>query len=207
MTQYRQRADEQLIRDLRDGDEKIMEFLLDKYKPLVRKKARAMYLLGGENEDLIQEGMIGLFKAVRDFREEEKVSFYSFAKLCISRQMYSAVEAAKRKKHLPLNSYVSIYEEEKTAGEISAAPLIDTLPDDAEKNPEVQFFGREYSDLFQEKLQEQLSPLESRVFYLHLQGIHYRTIAELIDKSPKTVDNALQRIKRKAEKLLKAAES
>lgn len=206
MKQYETKTDEQLIKDLRSGDSKIMDFLMDKYKALVRKKARAMYLLGGENEDLIQEGMIGLFKAVRDFQEEQGTSFYSFAELCISRQMYSAVESANRKKHLPLNSYVSIYEEADSEGNDQPA-LIDLIQGNEENNPEALFFGKEFTNFFQERLKEQLSPLENKVLYLHLQGTNYRTIAELIDRSPKTVDNALQRIKAKAEKLLKGDES
>ena len=165
-----------------------------------------MFLLGGENEDLIQEGMIGLFKAVCDFKEDEKTSFYSFAELCVSRQMYTAVESANRKKHMPLNSYVSLYEE-KDSEEREHSPLIDTIPGDVENDPEVLYFGKEYTSLFQEKLKKQLSPLENKVLYLHLQGTDYRTIAELIDRSPKTVDNALQRIKAKAEKLLKGDKS
>ena len=198
---YEKQTDEELIRGLRSGDSKIMDYLLAKYKPLVLKKARAMYLLGGENEDLIQEGMIGLFKAVRDYREEEKASFYSFAGLCISRQMYSAVESANRKKHMPLNSYVSLYENNQAENK-KAPPLIDLIPGDAQNDPEVQFLGKEYSELFQEQLWEQLSPLETKVLVLHLQGSNYRAIAERIDRSPKTVDNALQRIRFKAGKLL-----
>ncbi len=202
MKYYEKMTDEQLIKDLRSGDGDITDFLMNKYKSVVRKKARAMYLLGGENEDLIQEGMIGLFKAVRDFREEHGTSFYSFAELCISRQMYSAMESANRKKHFPLNSYVSIYEEKETEEE-AQPPLVDTIRADVENDPEALYFGKEYTNFFQENLKEQLSPLENKVLYLHLQGTNYRTIAELIDRSPKTVDNALQRIKAKAEKLLK----
>ena len=198
---YERQTDEELIRSLRSGDSKIMDYLLAKYKPLVLKKARAMYLLGGENEDLIQEGMIGLFKAVRDFREEEKASFCSFAGLCISRQMYSAVESANRKKHMPLNSYISLYDNNQTE-EKKNAPLIDLIPGDTKNNPEIQFLGKERSELFQERLWEQLSPLEAKVLGLHLQGSNYRSIAEQIDRSPKTVDNALQRIRFKAGKLL-----
>ena len=111
MDKYETMTDEQLIRRLRDGDRRITDHIMDKYKPMVLKKARAMFLLGGENEDLIQEGMIGLFKAVRDYEEGQGASFSSFAELCVSRQMYSAIEASKRKKHLPLNSYISLYEE------------------------------------------------------------------------------------------------
>ena len=110
MKKYERMTDEQLIGELRGGDQGVMDFVMVKYKSMVRKKARAMYLLGGENEDLIQEGMIGLIKAVRDYNPEQGASFQSFAELCVSRQMYSAIEASKRKKHLPLNSYVSLYE-------------------------------------------------------------------------------------------------
>lgn len=197
---YEKKTDEQLIKELRAGDEKIMDYLIDKYKGLVRKKARAMFLLGGENEDLIQEGMIGLFKAVRDYRGEENNSFFSFADLCISRQMYTAVEAANRKKHLPLNSYISLYEE-REGEEAEHPPLIDMIKGTEENNPETLFLGKEYTEAFEAQLIEQLSPLENKVLYLHLQGTNYRTIAELIDRSPKTVDNALQRIRTKAEKL------
>ena len=145
--------------------------------------------------------MIGLFKAVRDFDFSHKTSFYSFAELCISRQIYSAVEAANRKKHMPLNSYVSLYEEKESEGD--AQPLINTIQAGMENNPEALFLNQEYTDALQESLWESLSPLESKVLYLHLQGTDYRTIAELIDRSPKTVDNAIQRIKSKAEKLWK----
>lgn len=198
---YRKKTDEQLIAQLRAGDDKITDFIMDKYKFLVRKKARAMYLLGGENEDLIQEGMIGLFKAVRDFDESQGASFHSFAELCVSRQMSSAITAANRKKHIPLNSYVSLYERENDA-ETTQPPLMETLQTAAESDPEKIFFGKEYSEVFENTLRERLSPLENRVLYLHLLGTDYRTIAELIGKSPKTVDNALQRIKSKAEQLL-----
>ena len=112
METYEKMTDEQLIAALRKGESEIMDFIMEKYKYLVRKKAKAMFLLGGENDDLIQEGMIGLFKAVRDYDLALETSFASFAELCISRQMYSAIEASKRKKHIPLNSYVSLYEEE-----------------------------------------------------------------------------------------------
>ena len=111
MNKYDRMTDEQLLCDYKNGNQEIMDYLMVKYKSMVRKKARAMYLLGGENEDLIQEGMIGLIKAVRDFDVTQKTSFSSFTELCVSRQMYSAIEASNRKKHLPLNSYVSLYED------------------------------------------------------------------------------------------------
>lgn len=202
MSKYDRMTDEQLLCDYKNGNQEIMDYLMVKYKSMVRKKARAMYLLGGENEDLIQEGMIGLIKAVRDFDETQKTSFSSFAELCVSRQMYSAIEASNRKKHLPLNSYVSLYEDSEQEGEGRCLPLIDTIESSKENDPEVLYFGKEYTEAFAEQLKELLSPLENHVLYLHLMGTDYRTIAELLGKSPKSVDNALQRIKTKAQKIL-----
>ena len=202
MSKYDRMTDEQLLCDYKNGNQEIMDYLMVKYKSMVRKKARAMYLLGGENEDLIQEGMIGLIKAVRDFDETQKTSFSSFAELCVSRQMYSAIEASNRKKHLPLNSYVSLYEDSEQEGEGRSLPLIDTVESSKENDPEVLYFGKEYTEAFAEQLKELLSPLENHVLYLHLMGTDYRTIAELLGKSPKSVDNALQRIKTKAQKIL-----
>ena len=202
MSKYDRMTDEQLLCDYKNGNQEIMDYLMVKYNSLVRKKARAMYLLGGENEDLIQEGMIGLIKAVRDFDVTQKTSFSSFAELCVSRQMYSAIEASNRKKHLPLNSYVSLYEDSEQVGEGRSLPLIDTIESSKENDPEVLYFGKEYTEAFAEQLKELLSPLENHVLYLHLMGTDYRTIAELLGKSPKSVDNALQRIKTKAQKIL-----
>ena len=202
MSKYDRRTDEQLLCDYKNGNQEIMDYLMVKYKFMVRKKARAMYLLGGENEDLIQEGMIGLIKAVRDFDVTQKTSFSSFAELCVSRQMYSAIEASNRKKHLPLNSYISLYEDSEQEGEGRSLPLIDTIESSKENDPEVLYFGKEYTEAFAEQLKELLSPLENHVLYLHLMGTDYRTIAELLGKSPKSVDNALQRIKTKAQKIL-----
>ena len=202
MSKYDRMTDEQLLCDYKNGNQEIMDYLMVKHKSMVRKKARAMYLLGGENEDLIQEGMIGLIKAVRDFDVTQKTSFSSFAELCVSRQMYSAIEASNRKKHLPLNSYISLYEDSEQEGEGRSLPLIDTIESSKENDPEVLYFGKEYTEAFAEQLKELLSPLENHVLYLHLMGTDYRTIAELLGKSPKSVDNALQRIKTKAQKIL-----
>ena len=202
MSKYDRMTDEQLLCDYKNGNQEIMDYLMVKYKSMVRKKARAMYLLGGENEDLIQEGMIGLIKAVRDFDVTQKTSFSSFAELCVSRQMYSAIEASNRKKHLPLNSYVSLYEDSEQVGEGRSLPLIDTIESSKENDPEVLYFGKEYTEAFAEQLKELLSPLENHILYLHLMETDYRTIAELLGKSPKSVDNALQRIKTKAQKIL-----
>ena len=197
MSAYDRMTDEQLIEKLRGGDKKIMDYIMEKYKNLVRKEANAMYLLGGENEDLIQEGMIGLFKAVQDYDPRQESSFYSFARLCITRQLYTAIEASRRKKHGPLNSYVSLYDrnEEKE-------PLIETVEAKGESNPEELLISQEYVRLLESELEDTLSELENRVLYLHLLGTDYKTIARLLDRSPKTIDNALQRIKVKTEKIL-----
>ena len=202
MKKYENIPDEQLIRRLRDGESDITDFIMDKYKFMVKKKARAMYLLGGENEDLIQEGMIGLFKAVRDYDLEQDASFSSFAELCISRQMYTAIKLSQRQKHIPLNSYVSLYEKGSEAEEGKQTPLIDQLQPTKENNPEELFLDKEYFVTLEQELKERLSDLENRVLYLHLMGEDYRSIASLLEKSPKSIDNALQRIKQKISTIL-----
>ena len=197
MSNYETMTDEQLVRRLREGETAITDFIMDKYKYLVRKKAKAMYLLGGENDDLIQEGMIGLFKAVRDFDVNKEVSFSSFAELCISRQMYTAIKLSQRQKHLPLNSYVSLYDVNDEQSEEKRSPLIEQLQTMKDNNPEELFLDKEYFATLERELKERLSDLESRVLHLHLMGEDYRSIAKLLDKSPKSIDNALQRIKQK----------
>ena len=179
-----------------------MDYIINKYKSMVRKKAKAMYLLGGENDDLIQEGMIGLFKAVRDYDVNQENSFQSFADLCISRQMYTAIKLSQRQKHIPLNSYVSLYESGDESSEEKYSPLIEQLQDEKENNPEMLFIDKEYNEAMEQLLKDKLSDLENRVLYLHLKGEDYRSIAELLDKSPKSIDNALQRIKNKVFDLL-----
>ena len=197
MNKYDRMTDEQLLCDYKNGNQEIMDYLMVKYKSMVRKKARAMYLLGGENEDLIQEGMIGLFKAVQDYDVDQEASFFSFARLCVTRQLYSAIEASNRKKHSPLNSYISLYEREDGEGS-----LIDTMESEHETNPEELLVSQEHAKSLEERLEKDLSELERRVLYLHLMGTDYKTIAKLLDRSPKTIDNALQRIKTKAQKIL-----
>lgn len=199
MSGYEAMTDEELIESLREGNKKIIDFLMEKYKDMVRKEAKAMYILGGESDDLIQEGMIGLFKAIQDYDALKETSFHSFAALCVRRQIYSAIEASRRKKHNPLNFYVSFYEKGKD-GENEA--ILEMIEADEQSNPEKVFFGKEYARKLQEDLDEQLSELESRILYLHLLGTDYKTIAKLLEKSPKTVDNALQRIKAKAGRIL-----
>ncbi|MBQ8804794.1 MAG: RNA polymerase sporulation sigma factor SigH [Tyzzerella sp.] len=202
MNDYKKISDEQLIRRLRKGEKEITDYIMDKYKFLVKKKAKAMFLLGGENDDLIQEGMIGLFKAIGDYDIEQETSFQSFADLCISRQMYTAIKNSQRQKHMPLNSYVSLYEQGDEMAEEKQQPLIDMLQATKDNNPEELFLNKEYFETIEQELKNRLSDLESRVLYLHLMGEDYQTIARLLDKSPKSIDNALQRIKAKVSQLI-----
>ena len=190
---YHELTDEQLIARLRDGDAGVMDYILDKYKPLVRKKANAMYLIGGDTDDLIQEGMIGLFKAIRDYKEERESSFFHFAQLCINRQLYNAVEASNRKKHAPLNSYISFYTESGEEG----VSLADTLVSDANDDPGQRMIDQESMALFLEKLKGRLSRMECAVLDDYLSGLNYQQIAEKMGKNPKAIDNALQRIRGK----------
>ena len=162
MPQYEQMTDEQLIRRLREGDRAITDYLMEKYKGLVKKEAKAMYLLGGENDDLIQEGMIGLFKAVQDYDTTQEASFYSFARLCVRRQLYSAIEASRRKKHTPLNSYISLYERENPE-EGEGAKLMDTIQAGTESDPEQAFLSKDNARRIEEELEGALSDLERRV--------------------------------------------
>lgn len=201
MTDYEKKTDEELIMDFRGGDTAIMDYLLEKYKPMVKKKAKAMYLLGGDSDDLIQEGMIGLFKAVRDYDSAQEASFGTFAQICVTRQLYSAIRASRRKKHLPLNSYISLYDNEEISEE-KESELIQIQNVASTNNPEDLVIHKESEDSFMNELEGNLSELERKVLYLHLLGTNYRTIAKLLGKSPKAVDNALQRIKTKAEELL-----
>ena len=194
--EYKEYSDEELIVLLRQGEDSIMDFLMNKYKPLVRKKTNALYLIGGENDDLIQEGMIGLFKAIRDFQVEKETSFYHFAEICITRQLYSAVEASNRKKHIPLNTYVSLFGD----GTDQEMELEDQLGSHQE-NPEKLVIEQEIWRDFYKKLFAGLSSMEQKVLGLYLDGSNYVQIAEIMGKEPKSIDNALQRIRQKIKTL------
>ena len=194
--QYEALTDEELIEKLRAGESGVMDFLLEKYKYLVRKKANAVFLLGGDTDDLVQEGMIGLFKAVRDF-DRSQGSFYYFADLCIGRQIYHAIEAASRKKHGPLNSYISLSED---ASDTSGVPLAESISW-REDNPEQILIERENVEQFLEEIRSNLSPLEQKVLTDYLDGMNYRKIAEKWKKPEKSIDNALKRIKSNVQKL------
>lgn len=196
MAEYAGCSDEELLLRLNENDG-VMAYILDKYKPLVRKRANALYLIGGDTDDLIQEGMIGLFKAIQDYRPDKDASFYHFAKLCIDRQMYTAVEASRRKKHAPLNSYISLYEDSDEKG----MTLADVLTGKEDENPERLLIDRENIQQKLNELSKNLSKMEKQVFDYMLEGLHYQQIAEKMGKSPKAIDNAIQRMKGKAEEM------
>ncbi len=202
---FQQASDEELILMYRDGEEAAAGFIMNKYKNLVRKKASSMYILGADRDDLIQEGMIGLFKAVRDYDLGRDVNFYTFADLCISRQMYTAVQASNRQKHLPLNTYISIYSQAINAEEGNEDyVLVNALPSETEKNPEEVVIEQENMERIETAILKELSEFEKQVFELHLTGMNYVEIAKVLGRDEKSTDNALQRMKTKIKRLLKS---
>ena len=185
-------SDEELIARLRDGETIIEDYLMEKYKGLVRQKARAMFLIGGDTDDLIQEGMIGLFKAVRDFQPGREATFATFARMCIDRQIYSAIQNSNRQKHLPLNSYVSLNQEDESS------PIWEL----SVENPEEIIIDQETTRDLQQKISDYLSPMENKVLDLYLMGEGYVEIGRILGKSPKSIDNALQRIRAKIREVI-----
>ena len=201
MKDFEHYSDRDLLNEIKSGDDRAMDFLLNRYGGLVRRESRKFFLAGADEEDLIQEGMIGLFKAVRDYDSAQEASFGTFAQICVTRQLYSAIRASRRKKHLPLNSYISLYDNEEISEE-KESELIQIQNIASTNNPEDLVIHKESEDSFMNELEGNLTELERKVLYLHILGTDYRTIAKLLGKSPKAVDNALQRIKTKAEELL-----
>lgn len=197
---YTEMTDEEIVDLAQQGDQYAIEFLVDKYKNFVRAKARSYFLIGADKEDIIQEGMIGLFKAIRDYRLDKLTSFRAFAELCITRQIITAIKTATRQKHIPLNSYVSlnkpIYDEE------SDRTLIDILSTNKITNPEDIIISREEFIFIEKKMGEILSSLEWKVLMAYLEGKSYQEIAAELKRHVKSIDNALQRVKRKLEKYL-----
>ena len=192
--------DDQLVMLVREGDEVALEYMINKYKNFVRAKARSYFLIGADREDIIQEGMIGLYKAIRDFRSDKLASFRAFAELCITRQIITAIKTATRQKHIPLNSYVSlnkpIYDEE------SDRTLLDVLSGSKVTDPEELVISREEFIHIEQKMGEFLSELEWQVLMYYLEGKSYQEIADSLGRHVKSIDNALQRVKRKLERYL-----
>ena len=197
-----ERQDEEVVKLAKDGDEFATEYLISKYKNFVRVKAKSSFLVGADREDIIQEGMIGLYKSIRDFRADKLSSFRAFAELCITRQIITAIKTATRQKHIPLNSYVSlnkpIYDED------SDRTMLDVLSSNKVSDPEEVFISTELSSDLREKIKQNLSELESQVLQSYLEGKSYQEMAKELNRHVKSIDNALQRVKRKIERTLKA---
>lgn len=200
---YGQYSDEELIVRLRDGESSITEYLMNKYKNLVRSKAKSMYILGADSDDLIQEGMIGLFKALRDYDSGRDANFLTFADLCVSRQMYTAVQASRRQKHIPLNTYISLYGNVNTDREGEQEELVNVLAvQHAGQSPEEVVIDRENVVQLEKAIEQELSGFEKQVLDLYLTGMGYQQIAKVLGRDDKSTDNALQRIKTKLKKRL-----
>ena len=193
-------SDEEVALLAQRGDVEASEYLLNKYKNFVRSKARSYFLVGADHEDIVQEGMIGLFKAFRDFKPDKLPSFHAFAELCVTRQIITAIKTATRQKHIPLNSYVSlnkpIYEEE------SDRTLLDIITEGRSADPEELLIGQESYVSIESRIDEALSPLERRVLAAYLDGKSYQEIAVMLGRHVKSIDNALQRVKHKLERLI-----
>lgn len=204
ITDFDKIEDEDLVALVQKGDHFALEFLLKKYKNFVRAKARSYFLIGADREDIIQEGMIGLYKAIRDFQGDKLSSFKAFAELCVTRQMITAVKTATRQKHIPLNSYISldkpIYDEE------SDRTLMDVITGTRASDPELLLINREKFADMEIKMTEILSDLERKVLTLYLDGCSYQEISVDLNRHVKSIDNALQRVKRKLERYLELRE-
>ncbi len=197
---YDSMLDEDVVEFARDGNDAALEYLINKYKNFVRAKARSYFLIGADRDDIMQEGMIGLYKAIRDFRSDKLSSFRAFAELCITRQIITAIKTATRQKHIPLNSYVSlnkpIYDED------SDRTLLDVISGSKVTDPEELIISREEFGDIEEKMGEILSDLEWKVLMSYLDGKSYHEIAVELNRHVKSIDNALQRVKRKLERYL-----
>ncbi|MCL6445496.1 MAG: RNA polymerase sporulation sigma factor SigH [Alicyclobacillus sp.] len=195
-----ERPDEELVEAVRNGDNVALEYLIQKYRNFVRAKARSYFLIGADREDIVQEGMIGLYKSIRDFREDKLASFKAFAELCITRQIITAIKTATRQKHIPLNSYVSL--DKPIYDEDSDRTLLDVICTAHVSDPEELVIHQEEFDDIEDTMSELLSDLERKVLMLYLDGRSYQEIAVDLDRHVKSIDNALQRVKRKLEKYL-----
>ena len=200
---YNTFEDAELVQKAQHGDFEAMEVLMERYKNFVRGKARTYFLIGADREDIIQEGMIGLFKAVRDFEPEKQAQFRSFAELCVKRQIITAIKSATRQKHIPLNSYVSlsrpVYEDD------SEKTLLDLLSTEYILDPEQILINQEALGITEKRIYMTLSEFEKSVLTYYINGKSYQEIAVLLEKEPKSIDNAIQRVKRKIAKQLEKA--
>lgn len=202
---YDTMTDEEIVDRIQNGEQPAIDYLMEKYKYLVRSKAKALFLIGGDKDDLIQEGMIGLYKAIRDYQSGKDNSFFNFADLCVSRQIYSAIKASNRKKNIPLNTYISLYTPAygENGDMEDKESLVDIIHQKYISNPEELVIDKENTSMIEYELVRRLSDLEKQVLGLYMQDLKYIQIAEVLGKEPKTIDNALTRIKTKLNQVLK----
>ncbi|KGK88995.1 RNA polymerase sporulation sigma factor SigH [Clostridium sp. HMP27] len=200
LLKYKEMLDEEIVSQAKTGDSRAQEYLINKYENFVKSKAKSYFLIGADKEDIYQEGMIGLYKAIRDFKPDKLSSFKAFAELCVTRQIITAIKTATRQKHIPLNTYISlnkpIYDEE------SDRTLMDILSEARVADPEELIISREEINHIQTEIGEVLSDLEMEVLMSYIDGKSYQEIACDLDRHAKSIDNALQRVKRKLEKCL-----
>lgn len=201
---YLHYEDDVLIELVHQGDSEVLDYLIHKYRNFVRAKARTYFLIGADKEDIVQEGMIGLYKAIRDFKGDKLSSFKAFAELCITRQIITAIKTATRQKHIPLNSYVSL--DKPIFDEESDRTLMDIISGAKTLDPEELIINQEEFDDIELKMAELLSDLERKVLALYLDGQSYQEISEELNRHVKSIDNALQRVKRKLERYLEVRE-
>ena len=202
MKNYEAETDESLVELINGGDSEAMDYLMNKYKNLVRGRARTLFLVGADKEDLIQEGMIGLYKAIRDYDTLKNVSFRNFAELCISRQMYSAIKGSNTQKNQPLNNYISIDSMEVSEDRENPMEQLLGINFEKNKNPEQLVLDKEAASVLEYTLVGHLSEMEKQVLHFYMKDMNYNQIAVALGKEPKAVDNALQRIKKKLTQVL-----
>lgn len=197
---YTDYTDEELVEKIQNGEKNAQEYLINKYKNLVKLKCRTYFLKGADTEDILQEGMIGLYKATRDYKKEKNTSFYSFAELCITRQIISAVKASTRQKHIPMNNYISL--NRYVSNEEVEKTYLDMITEDTTVNPEELLIEQEEKYFIEKSLNGTLSELECKVLSLYLGGKSYTEMSVLLQKNEKSIDNALQRVRKKVEKII-----
>ncbi len=195
---YSNLTDEQIISQIKQGDQESLAYLLEKYKNLVNIKVSKYFMIGAEKEDILQEGMIGLFKAIKDFKEEKQKSFKSFANICIERQLITAIKSSNRQKHMPLNSYLSLNMAAYDNNEEDSVELIDTFNSNTLEDPLETIMKKEYYSEMENAVNKNLSKFEKQVLDGFLKGESYVTIAKKLDSPVKSIDNAIQRIRKKA---------
>lgn len=199
--EFNDKKDEEIVLEAKNSNKRAQEYLISKYDSFIKIKAKSYFLIGADKEDIYQEGMIGLYKAIRDYNSEKATTFKSFAEICIMRQILTAIKTATRQKHIPLNTYVSLnkpmFEDE------SDRTLLDVISGLRTTDPEELLISKEQMDSIKEKIKKELSGLELEVINLYLDGKSYQEIAKKLEREPKSIDNALQRVKRKLEKCFK----